>query len=194
MLNPAEKANKMERNPRSNPWKLLNPFCAKTLTLVTSIIILSFDLIIIFINWNVSCSQPLKIWIIGKYLFPFLSYISCFLFIPCNLEETLDAIEHNTGTYSQREARVRELHDNMRLRFVDEAVRGREKEVGVVAVNSRSQLQGGSGVIVERDDDEKEEEGEEKGEDEERDMDCCGLPHPVDTLCTEWLLSPSETS
>jgi len=154
----------------SNPWIFLNPSFANALLVLFVTVALLIDVIIIFIHWNISsCSNILKLWIVGKYVAPFLSYLSCCLFMPCNLEE---AMEVSTSIpYSQHALRQRRIRQHVLDLDIVSQIRSNS------TANDHAQRDDTSNNHIQM-----------------GDARCCDMPYPYDVMLSEWCVSPSSIS
>ena len=111
----------------SNPWIFLNPNCANALLIMFVGFVLIIDLSLISIHWNISsCSKILKLWIIGKYFAPLISYLSCCLFVPCNVDKTMDIT--TSIPYSKHIATQHRLHENVFINPISQIRREQQRK------------------------------------------------------------------
>jgi len=95
----------------SNPWIFFDPSRANMVVILFTFFVFTLDMILVCLHWRTGyCSRKLKFWIMGKYLAPLLSYLSCCFFVPCNVEETLDV--SSAIPYSQHQIRRDRIRDS----------------------------------------------------------------------------------
>merc|ERR1712032_345075 len=115
-----------------------NPNCAHALLILFIGFVLILDLSLISIHWNISsCSKILKLWIIGKYFAPLISYLSCCLFVPCNMDETMDVT--TAIPYSQHIHTQDNLHRNVFINPISQIRREQQQQIAHTNSNSNTQ-------------------------------------------------------
>ena len=156
----------------SNPWIFLNPSFANALLIVFVTFVFIIDLVIISIHWHIStCSNILKLWIIGKYFAPLLSYFSCCLFVPCNYDETYEVT--TSIPYSQHELRQRRIRQNIfnfKIQTISQIRRDDDGNDNANDHHSMHEIQSRINIVNSK---------------------CLEIPYPFDIMLSEWFVSPS---
>jgi len=151
----------------SNPWVFVNPSCATALIILFVGFVFTIDVVMVSLHWNTSsCSDKLKLWIIGKYFAPLLSYLSCCLFVPCNYDEALDVTTNIP--YSQHQMRQQRIRRDVLRNPVSQirrAVRSPTPSDSERALSASTECDSVSSSV--------------------------SLPYPYDVMLSEWLVAPS---
>ena len=166
----------------SNPWIFLDPSCANALLVLFVGFVFIIDLIIISIHWNISsCSDILKLWIIGKYFAPLLSYFSCCLFVPCNYDETYEVT--TSIPYSQHELRQRRMRQNVfnfnPISQIRNVANTQNNNNGNMRNNNNNNQSNDHSIH------------EISSRISMNSNNCIEIPYPYDIMLSEWFVSPS---
>ncbi|ETO28465.1 hypothetical protein RFI_08665 [Reticulomyxa filosa] len=150
------------------------------------------DIAVLGTHWrHVSCSHFLKFWILGKYLVPLLSYLSCCLFVPCYQEEAIETAQ----SYPIRQFQVR--HQQFR-----DFLSGKT-EVGSTCDNGfdiEMKQQGAKSTNQEQPprsklrNEAKRTNNNNNSNNNNTDYFGTNIPYPVDIMVSEWLISPTHST
>lgn len=186
---------------RQNPWLVLNPVYANIVLLLFVCVVLIIDCIMISLHWNTnSCSTILKLWIIGKYVAPLLSYMSCCLFIPCNMDEALEV--SSAIPYSQYELRQRRIRQSFKPSVLLRCIIGdgsvdtipdiHEQYINQSSIANEDKEKNMHIFIVAETAKNRNIENNEESATETSSM--INIPYPYDVLLSEWCISPSHVT